>query len=229
MTAEKLHHKTAWPTNARSGTEQVLKELRRRITSHDLAPGTPLREQDLATEFGVSRARIRDTFGILEERGLIERIPNRGAIVTRLEADKINELFEVREVLEAQMVRLATEKAPGETWDELIKLFGPSMSETLARNDFDAYEGAIHRFRQQCIEVAENEVLRDLLDSLYDRTQVLIRRLVLVPGRAQEGMRQHREILAAMRAGEAEKAERLKRDNIRSAREWFQDYRKYLL
>lgn len=215
--------------DARAGADRVLAELRRRIANHDLPPGAPLREQDLATEFGVSRARIRDTFGILEERGLIERIPNRGAVVARLEVDKVNELFEVREVLEAQMVRLATEKASVGTWDDLIRLFGPSMGETLARNNFDAYEDAVHRFRQKCIEEADNQVLSDLLDSLYDRIQVLIRRLVLVPGRAQEGMRQHQEILAAMQAGNAEEAERLKRDNIRSGRDWFQNYRKYLM
>lgn len=225
---ENLQGKATGSAGTRGG-DQVLEVLRRRIACHDLPPGVPLREQDLATEFGVSRARIRDAFGILEERGLIQRIPNRGAVVTRLEADKIKELFEVREVLEAQMVRLATEKAPPETWDELLDLFGPSMNETLANNDFDTYEDAIHQFRQHCIAAADNQVLSDLLDSLYDRTQVLIRRLVLVPGRAEKGMRQHREILAAMRAGEAEEAERLKRANIRSARDWFHNYQKYLV
>jgi DNA-binding GntR family transcriptional regulator len=207
----------------------VLEALRRRIVEHELPPGTRLREQDLAGEYKVSRARIRDTFGILEERGLIERIPNRGAVVTRLEAHRVDELFEVREVLEAQMVRLATEKAPRESWDDLVELFGVAMAPVLAQNDLDAYEDAVHLFRRRCIEAADNEVLSGLLDSLYDRTRVLIRRLVLVPGRAQEGMRQHQEILAAMRAGKAEEAERLKRENIRSAREWFHDYRKYLL
>jgi len=211
------------------GAEKLLSELRRRIVNHELAPGSRLREQDLADEFGVSRARIRETFGILEERGLIERIPNRGAIVTRLEADKVKELFEVREALEAQMVRLATQKAPPETWDELIDLFGPAMEDTLARNDFDAYAQANYQFRRKCITAADNEVLSNLLDSLYDSTQVLIRRLILVPGRMQEGMRQHREILAAMRAGKADEAEQLKRANIRSARDWFKNYQKYLL
>lgn len=229
MAVDNLQGKATGSAGTKGGADRVLEVLRRRIACHDLPPGVPLREQDLATEFGVSRARIRDAFGILEERGLIERIPNRGAVVTRLEADKIKELFEVREVLEAQMVRLATEKAPPETWDELLDLFGPTMNDTLSNNDFDTYEDAIHRFRQQCIAAADNQVLSDLLDSLYDRTQVLIRRLVLVPGRAQKGMRQHREILAAMRAGEAEEAERLKRANIRSARDWFHNYRKYLV
>jgi DNA-binding GntR family transcriptional regulator len=187
--------------------EGVIEALRQRIVDHDLTPGTRLREQDLASEFGVSRARIRDAFNILEERGLIERIPNRGALVAKLDPAKADELFEVREVLEAQMVRLATEKAPAESWDDLIELFGDSMGGTLAKNDLDAYEDAVHLFRQRCIAASENEV----------------------PGRAQAGMRQHQEILAAMRAGKAEKAEKLKRQNIRSAREWFHNYRKYLL
>jgi DNA-binding GntR family transcriptional regulator len=215
------------PTAAQGN--ELIEKLRRCIVEHDLPPGTRLREQDLATEFGVSRARVRNAFNILEERGLIERIRNRGAVVMRLDPQKADELFEVREVLEAQMVRLATEKAPPESWDDLIELFGEDMNQKITENDLGAYEDAVHMFRRRCIEAAENEVLSNLLDSLYDRTQVLIRRLVLVPGRAQEGMRQHQEILAAMRTGKADKAERMKRRNIRSAREWFYNYRKYLL
>ena len=214
---------------SRLETEDVVAELRRGIASHEIPPGSRLREHALADRFGVSRARVREAFGVLEERGLIERVRNRGAVVTRLEADRIHELFEVREVLEAQTVRLATEKAPPESWDELIALFGEPTERVLAANDLDAYVDALGRFRQTCIDRAENEVLSTLLDGLYDRIQVLIRRLVLLPGRAQEGLRQHQEILRAMRAGEAEEAERLKRTNIREAREWFRSYRKYLM
>ena len=214
---------------SRLETEDVVAELRRGIASHEIPPGSRLREHALADRFGVSRARVREAFGVLEERGLIERVRNRGAVVTRLEADRIHELFEVREVLEAQTVRLATEKAPPESWDELIALFGEPTERVLAANDLDAYVDALGRFRQTCIDRAENEVLSTLLDGLYDRIQVLIRRLVLLPGRAQEGLRQHQEILCAMRAGEAEEAERLKRTNIRDAREWFRNYRKYLM
>jgi DNA-binding GntR family transcriptional regulator len=203
--------------------------LRRRIVNQELAPGAPLREQALAAEFGVSRARIRDAFGVLEERGLIEREPHRGAVVARPELARIDELFEVREVLEAQTVRLATERAPAGSWDDLATLFEAPMEAALARNDLDAYATAVHALRDRCIALAGNEVLRKLLDSLYDRTAVLIRRLVLVPGRAQEGMRQHRGILAAMRAGDGAGAERLKRANIRSARDWLHSYREYLL
>ncbi len=142
MAALKSGGKVIELAGADLGAERLVGELRQRIVNHDLPPGSRLREQGLANEFGVSRARIREAFGILEERGLIERIPNRGAIVTRLEVDKVKELFEVREALEAQMVRLAVEKAAPGTWDDLIDLFGPSMDDMLARNDFDAYAQA---------------------------------------------------------------------------------------
>ena len=172
---------------------------------------------------------MRDAFRVLEERGLIERIPNKGAVVTRLEADRILHLFEIREVLEALVVRLATERVDPESWQDLVTLFGDELEAKVAGNDFDAYLDAIIQFRSRCIAAAKNEVLSDLLDSIYDRVQGMTRRLILVPGRALEGFHQHQEILAAMRAGDAGRAEVLKRDNIRSAQEWFQKYQKYLL
>ncbi|MGE3625479.1 MAG: GntR family transcriptional regulator [Hyphomicrobiales bacterium] len=225
----KLAAVTSAPANAQSETDRLVKELRRRIVGHELPPGTRLRENELADEFDVSRGRVRDAFGVLEERGLIERIPNKGAVVTRLEADRIQELFEVREFLEAAMVRLATQRAAPETWDRLLEVFGDGLEKAVADNNFDAYMDAIIHFRTTCIAAAENETLKSLLDSIYDRIQGMTRRLVLVPGRAAEGFRQHQEILRAMRAGDADRAEQLKRENIRSAREWFQKYQNYLL
>jgi DNA-binding GntR family transcriptional regulator len=213
----------------KSETDHLVDEIRARIVSQTLLPGSRLRESQFAEVFSVSRARVRDAFGILEERGLIERIPNRGAVVMRLEADDIYDLFEVREVLEAQMVRLATLKSEPGDWDELIELFGDSLEKRVVGNDLDAYMAAIAEFRIQCIDAARNDVLKGLLDSIYDRIQGMTRRLTLVPGRALKGFQQHQEILQAMRSGEADRAETLKRENIRSAQEWFQKYQKYLL
>ncbi|MDA7949306.1 MAG: GntR family transcriptional regulator [Hyphomicrobiaceae bacterium] len=214
---------------AESDTDRLVTELRRRIVSHEIAPGARLRENQIAEEFDVSRGRVREAFGVLEERGLIERIPNKGALVTRLEADRIEELFEVREFLEAAMVRLATERGTRETWERLLNVFGDDLAEAVAGNDFDAYMAAIREFRGTCIAVAENETLKGLLDSIYDRVQGMTRRLVLVPGRAMAGFHQHRDILIAMRDGDADRAEQLRRENLRDARAWFQKYQSYLL
>jgi len=216
-------------SSEKSVTDHLVDKLRGRIVSLELPPGSRLRESQFAEEFNVSRARVRDAFGILEERGLIERIPNRGAVVMRLEADDIHELFEVREVLEAQMVRLATMRSAPCDWDSLIELFGDTLEKRVTDNDLDAYMAAIAEFRNQCIEAAGNTVLTGLLDSIYDRIQGMTRRLVLVPGRALKGFHQHQEILQAMRSGDADRAETLKRENIRSAQEWFRKYQKYLL
>lgn len=209
--------------------EDIVEILRSRIVEHELPPGSKLRESVLSEEFKVSRPRIREAFGVLEDRGLIERIPNRGAVVTRLEVDEVLALFEVREVLEALAARLATEKTQPDSWTDLLELFGKPIEEAIERGDLDFYVDCVTEFRQRAIVAANNPILAAQLDSLYDRTKVLIRRLVLVPGRALKGMRQHQEVLQAMCDGNAELAEQLKRNNMRSARESFCNYKKYLL
>jgi DNA-binding GntR family transcriptional regulator len=172
---------------------------------------------------------MREAFGVLEERGLIERIPNRGAVVTRLDVAQIYDLYELREVLEGLAVRLATTKAPPGSWSDLVELFGKPAEEAINRNDLDFYINCIIQFRERCAEAADNAMLNAQLDGLYDRTGVLIRRLVLVPGRAMEGVRQHQLVLEAMSKGNASLAEELKRENIRNAAAAFAKYQKYLL
>lgn len=231
--AEATRSKPRTSTQSSGGSgpsmEEIVEILRSRIVNHDLPPGSKLREAVLTDEFNVSRPRIREAFGVLEDRGLIERIPNRGAVVTRLEADEVFALFEVREVLEALAIRLATEKSDPASWSDIIERFGKAGEEALARGDLDFYVDSVNLFRERAIAAAQNTILASQMESLYDRTKVLIRRLVLVPGRAADGLRQHQEILKAMGAGDAELAERLKRANIRSSRDSFSHYQKYLL
>src|SRR4051794_10083461 len=83
-------------TNRDIDAPAIVEALRTRIGSHALPPGSRLRESELAHEFGVSRSRIREAFLTLEERGLIERIPNRGAVVLKLDLAMVFHLYEVR-------------------------------------------------------------------------------------------------------------------------------------
>lgn len=217
------------PASVAKGVDGVLLTLRDRIANHDLPPGSKLRENALAEEFGVSRARVREVFGALEDRGLIERIPNRGAVVTRLDAEEVLELFGVREVLEGLAIRLATENRPSESWQDLVDYFGKPLGDALERDDLESYIDALAMLRARMIEGASSPLLTSLLDGLYDRTRVLIRRLVILPNRAQQGLEEHRRMLAAMRAGRAAEAEELKRANIRSSRETFDKFQKFIL
>ncbi|MGE0627279.1 MAG: GntR family transcriptional regulator [Hyphomicrobiaceae bacterium] len=214
---------------AAAPTQEVLQVLRERIARQDVPPGSKLREHELAAEFGVPRTRIREVFGQLENRGLITRIPNRGAVVSRLELDQVFHLYDVRAVLEGLCVRLATQNVPPETWQEFVDLFDAPMEAWLDAGDFDTFLTGYERFRARVIECAGNPLAAQMLDSIYEKTKVLIRRIVILPGRARMGLGQHRATVAAMRAGNADEAERLKRENLEGAKEYLRRFRKYVL
>lgn len=207
----------------------MLQTLRDRIASQELAPGSKLREIDLATEFGVSRARIREAFGTLEQRSLIERVPNRGAVVMRLEPKQVFEIYDVREVLEGLAVREATKNSEPGFWRKMAENFGSEADAMIQKGELEAYADLINAFRRETINRCGSDILTSMLDSLFERTGFLVRRLILVPGRALEGLREHRAVLAAMNEGRADDAERLKRANIRAARECFKRYQKLVL
>jgi DNA-binding GntR family transcriptional regulator len=214
---------------AKAPTLDVLQVLRERIARQDIAPGAKLREHELAEEFRVPRTRIREVFGALESRGLIERIPNRGAIVSRLDLTQAFNLYDVRAVLEGLCVRQATENVPPETWQEFVDLFGAPMDGYVQAGDFDSFLACYERFRTRFIECARNPVAAQMLDSIYEKTHVVIRRIVILPGRAAIGLADHRATVAAMRAGNAEEAERVKRANMQGAKEYLRRFEKYVL
>ncbi len=220
---------SANPAGKADDAVSLVDTLRDRIARQVFRPGERLREQELASEFGVPRTRVRDAFAVLEGRGLIERIPNRGAVVATLDAAQVAAIYDVREVLEGLNVRLATLNTAPASWQDLVETFGDPMQRHVDSGDFDAFLGVYDVFRRRVADAAANPVLTDMLDSMYEKTQVIIRRVIILPGRAEVGLREHRDTLAAMRAGDAEKAETLRRRNIRSAKEYLARFETYVL
>ena len=211
------------------GAGALLPALRERIARHALPPGAKLLENDLAREFGVSRARVRDAFGVLEQRGLIQRIPNRGAVVARLDLSQVFEIYAVREMLEGLCVRLAVERTRPSSWQDLVQVFGRPMETIVKRGEFEKYIANLDELRSRTLEAAGNGVLADMLDSINDKTREIQRRIIILPGRAAEGLEQHRAVLAAMRKGDAAGAEELRRANIRSSRAYLERYQSFVL
>ena len=207
----------------------LLRILRERVARHDYPPGAKLLENDLAGEFGVSRARVREAFGALEQRGLIQRIPNRGAEVVRLDLSRMFEIYDVREMLEGLCVRLAVQNTRPASWQDLVTLFGQPMDKHVRNGEFEDYIAKLELLRRRTIEAANNRVLADMLDSINDKTREIMRRIIILPGRAAEGLKQHRAVLAAMRKGDAALAEKLRRGNIRSSREYLERYQNFIL
>ena len=216
-------------TADRAAPPDVLRILRERIARYELSPGAKLNELELAQEFDVPRTRVRDAFLALEQRGLIERIPNRGAMVARLEAEQIFNIYDVREVLEGLCCRLACQRTDPASWRDLQEQFSGPVQAAVRQGDFETYAEVYNAFRRRCIEAACNAELAQALDNIYEKTQVLIRRIVLLPGRGDIGVREHLLTLEAMCRGDADEAERLRRANIRSAKEYLSRYLKYVL
>ena len=213
---------------AKSASE-IFGALRARIAQQRIAPGAKLRETDLAQEFGVSRARIRDALAALEQRGLVERIPNRGAVVMRLDLSQVFHIYELREVLEGLATRLATQNAPREAWKEDLARFQGPLRELIVRGDLHEYIEHYERLRRKITEAARNPVLAEMMDTIFEKTQVLIRRIIILPGRAEAGRKQHVAMLQAMGRGDAEEAETIRRNGLRSARLALEKYQGFIL
>jgi len=217
------------PRRRRAAAPDITGVLRERIATQELPPGSKLRENELALEFGVPRTRVRDALSVLEQRGLVERIPNRGAVVMRLELSQVANFYDVREVLEGLCARQATLNAPRGQWQAALDYFKGPMARFVAGGDLDSYIEGYEAFRRQLIDAAGNPVLAQMLDSILERTQTLIRRIIILPGRAEMGLRQHTAMLEAMVKGDADRAEALRRENMRSAKAYLERYQKYIL
>lgn len=115
-----LRHKTM--------ASAAAEEIRNRILSGDYPPGAPLRQDGLAADLGMSRIPIREALVQLESEGLLKILPHRGAVVAQLTADEIEELFNMRLLLEPF----------------LFKRSAP----LLTREDFEALHRIQHRYEQ---------------------------------------------------------------------------------
>ncbi|WP_431281136.1 GntR family transcriptional regulator [Humitalea sp. 24SJ18S-53] len=213
----------------RRSVAEVVAILRQRIVTRILAPGARIRERDIATELGASRAVIRDALATLAQRHLVKRYPNRGAEVARLGRAEILSLYEVREGVEGLCARLATERAPPGHWADLVALFGAPAEAAIERHAFDIYVGYIVQLDNRMIAAAANPDLEELLGALADRSAVLARRSVFLPGRAAQGLVLHRATLDAMHRRDAVAAEQIKRENLRLARDYLIRFEEYVV
>lgn len=109
------------PLRHRTMSAAVAEDLRRRIVEGEFAAGAQLRQDALAAEFGVSRIPVREALVQLEAEGLVKIHPHRGAIVSQLSAEEIQELFELRAILEPRLLKAS---APHLTQEDFKRLNG---------------------------------------------------------------------------------------------------------
>ena len=186
--------------------------LRRDIAALRLKPGTRLSENELAARFGTSRAPVREALIRLVEDGLIEVRPQRGSFVSAISLSAMEQGRLVREALEVAIIRRACErKLPA---DAIAKCEAAISRQMASRRDperFTHYDDAFHR------AFAEGASLRGVW-AIIEREKVQFDRLRILSLPAVTPVnlliQQHRDILAAVISGNADKAEKAIRAHL---------------
>jgi len=213
----------------RAKREHILRTLRERIVEGDYPQGVKLVEQDLAREFGASRPMLREILSELESLGLVEKRRNRGTTVRRINSRSLLEVMEIREVLEGLAARLAAQNSSPDDWRDLEKEFGEPFEQIVKNMDFKSYLDLISLLRDRMVAAAQSDELSKLIVSMYAKIQLVQRRIAILPGRINQAITEHRRVLAAIMEGNPDKAEKMKRQNMRNAREFLEKYKTWVL
>jgi DNA-binding GntR family transcriptional regulator len=197
---------------AASLADRAYHAIREMIVSVELRPGAVIDERGLMERLGIGRTPTREALRRLAQERLVEVYPRRGMFVTSVEIRDLASLAEVRSVLESHVARLAAERAP----DEDRTAFDTLLDELGQRTDLDARElmGLDERIHRQVYRAAHNPFLESTLEEYYvlalrigylalDRTREL-----------EEAVLGHRELLEAIRDGDADRAEETMRRHV---------------
>lgn len=194
--------------------QAVVNAIRDRIIIGAFPQGTHLAEETVAAELGVSRNPIREAFQILAAEGFIEIEPRRGAKVASIDARRANEIFEVRQALEALVAGLAAERATPEDVAALAAIV-ESGQEAIGRNALDELPKLNTLFHQQLCAIANNELLTSTLDQLSGIIRwIYAERLEM---RVRDSWHEHQNMADAIAAGDPVAARRCAAHHVGSA------------
>ena len=198
--------------------EQVTATLESEILTGKLAAGTALTEQSLSVRLGVSRTPIRAALHTLAEEGLINLVPNRGAVVVGVTREDLIDIYKIRMRLEGLASALAAERISKEdlaTLRESVEL----AEFYISKNDTEHLKELDTQFHAIIYRASGNRMLNKTLSELH-RNIISYRKMSLsVPGRLERSVGEHREILKAIEAGHAERADSLTCAHVAAALE----------
>jgi DNA-binding GntR family transcriptional regulator len=146
--------------------------LREAILNHVFKPGERLVESNLCKLTGVSRTTIREALRQLEAEGLIEVIPQRGPVVASLQRDEAKNIYELREALEALVVRLFVERADDNEVEELAAAAEHCMK-AIAERDASAAVANIDEFTDTLVRGSRNPLIASTMQMLSARLHYL--------------------------------------------------------
>lgn len=222
-------------TATKAKAQEAYATLHRAIREGEYLPGTRLKEVDLAAQLGMSRTPVREAIRQLQRDGVVVVLPNRGAVVRELSEQEIDDTYSLRAVLEGYCasraaIRMdpAAQSALAEIQAEFERRIGPDGSFVRAPADAAALDEEIeaatrlNRAFHEAIRVgSSNSRVTDVLQKAIE-VPVHMKHLFWRSGRARaRAVASHEEILDALRAGDAVRADAVMRTHVYAVKDFF--------
>ncbi|MFI2644428.1 GntR family transcriptional regulator [Streptomyces sp. NPDC018610] len=214
--------KEARPSTGEQAKQHALTRLRQAILHGEMAPAQRLVENELAEQFGVTRASIRAALIDLEAQGLVERIRNRGSRVRVVTVEEAVAITECRMVLEGLCAAKAAVMVSDEQLTELSDL-GTAMRKAVADGEPVTYSDLNHELHARIREFSGQRTAVELLERLNAQLVRHRFQLALRPGRPQQSLNEHLAMIEAIAARDPQAAEEAVRAHLTSVIEALRD------
>ena len=195
---------------------KVFQKIREEILSGVYQDGEELREVTLGEKLGVSRTPVREALRQLELEGLVTIVPNKGAYVTSISRKDVEDIYKIRSLLEGLCARWATKNI---TEQQIL-----DMEETLLLSEFHLKRnGKVKtiqvseldsKFHKVLYEASNSRILEHLLTDFHKYVKMTRQMSVGATDRAEQSIEEHRAILDAIKAKDADLAEKLADEHV---------------
>jgi len=192
-------------------------ELRQAILSGRLAPGSHVTVRPLCEEFGLSATPVKAALTALEREGFLVLHPHRGFFVPEVDREDMQELYELREVLDGIAARRAAALSARESLVARLSELLTAQTASVEARDLSGYGDLDVLFHQEILVAAGNGRLQHVAENMIGQLRLGRATSARVPGRPSAALVEHREIVAAIAAGQQQQAERLARRHVRKS------------
>lgn len=195
---------------------RVFQQLEQDIVDGRYQPGQSLTEKQLCDELGVSRTPLREALCQLELEGLVEFVPNKGAIVLGISPQDVEDIYAIKLELYKLAAVLATQRATPAELTELEEIV--SLTEFyIGKGQLDKVVELDFLFHDTVCKAAKNPPLRSMTSNFNRFVRLARHKSLATPGRTPHMLAEHRDILAAIVAGDAARAQKLSEEHITRA------------
>ncbi len=185
---------------------EVAERLRELIYLRQLNPGDWIDEIALTEQLSISRTPLREALKVLQHEGLVELVPRRGSRVKLLDEQELLELFPVMAHVEVLCTNLAVKNLDDKQMKALQKLHD-KLEKYAASGDVDRYYETNREFHIAIQLLAGNSWLNKIANDLRNVLVLARHRQLTMPGRLQQSLQEHRDIMSALQARDADKAQ----------------------